>query len=569
LRTATADRKRKLGAFSKGQDTKLLAFEEAMLFNSSEFLFIFLPLALAGFYWLGSRSRMAALRWLILVSLAFYAWWRPVNVVIIAPSILINFGLARVLLRLNQWERRSTSNLVLSLGILFNVLFLGFFKYTDFLSSTVNDVFGANLVLRHFILPLGISFITFQKIAFLVDVQARRVRAFTFQDYCAFVLFFPQLIAGPIVHYREMMPQFHATACRFDKENVAVGLTLLCFGLFKKIVFADNIAVFVSPIYDNAGAGGTTSFVLAWMGAIGFTLQLYFDFSGYTDMALGLARFFGIRLPPNFNSPLRASSIIDYWLRWHMTLTRFLTAYIYNPLSLWLTRRRLEKGKAGLSGRGTTVGAFISLLMFPTVVTMFVSGLWHGAGYGFIIWGLLHGFYLTINHGWRIFAARLWPDRSRYDRIMTPVGFALTFSAAAIAMIFFRSPTIISAIDLLKGTIGLNGIALPESFFVRPLTGAFQSIGVIADGYWNNHDFAKTAMWIFVLLFVALACPNTLQILACYEPALGVKRPATRVAFGRIVEWEASLPWAIAVSVIAAIAIGSIGGPSEFLYWQF
>jgi len=543
-----------------------------VLFNSSEFLFIFLPVALAGFYWLGTLSRTSAVRWLILVSLVFYAWWRPVNVLIIAPSILINFGFAWMLLRLNERETpRPASALVLSLGILFNVVFLGFFKYTDFIFGTVNDVFGANLVLRHIILPLGISFITFQKIAFLVDVQAGRVRSFTFQDYCTFVLFFPQLIAGPIVHYREMMPQFHSASCRFDKENVAVALTLLCFGLFKKIVFADKIAVLITPIYDNAGAGGRTSFLLGWMAAVGFTLQIYFDFSGYTDMALGLARFFGIRLPPNFNSPLRASNIIDYWLRWHMTLTRFLTAYIYNPLMLRVTRRRLAKGKPGFSARDATIGAFVSLLMFPTVITMFVSGLWHGAGYGFIIWGMLHGFYLTINHGWRVVAARLWPDRSSYDRIMKPAGFVLTFVSVTLAMIFFRSPTVISSIDLLKGVIGVNGIALPQALFDRlgPLTGAFHSIGVTADQSWNGDDFVRTAIWIFVLLFVALACPNTLQILARYEPALGVKRRAAKLVTGRIVEWVPSLPWAIAVSVIAAIAIGSIGGPSEFLYWQF
>ena len=192
---------------------------------------------------LGAISRTSAIRWLILVSLVFYAWWRPVNVLIIAPSIVVNFALARILLRLNQGDgSRSVSKAVLLLGISFNVVFLGVFKYTDFISGTINDVFGANLVLRHIILPLGISFITFQKIAFLIDVQAGHVRSFTFQDYCTFVLFFPQLIAGPIVHYREMMPQFHAASCRFDKENVAVGLTLLFFGLFKKVVFADNIA---------------------------------------------------------------------------------------------------------------------------------------------------------------------------------------------------------------------------------------------------------------------------------------------------------------------------------------
>ena len=324
-----------------------------MLFNSYGFLFVFLPATLFGFYLLGPISRTSAIRWLILASLVFYGCWRPVNVLIIAPSIVINFIIASILLRLNEDEgARRTSKAILLLGISFNVLFLGVFKYTDFVSGSINDIFGTNLILRHIILPLGISFITFQKIAFLIDIQAGRIKSFTFQDYCIFVLFFPQLIAGPIVHYREMMPQFHAAPCRFDKENVAVGLTLLLFGLFKKVVFADSIAQYVTPIYNHADAGGGTSFLLAWMAAIGFTLQIYFDFSGYTDMALGLARLFGIRLPQNFNSPLRASSIIDFWLRWHMTLTRFLTGYIYNPLLLWLTRRRLARGQPdSMSGR--------------------------------------------------------------------------------------------------------------------------------------------------------------------------------------------------------------------------
>jgi alginate O-acetyltransferase complex protein AlgI len=544
-----------------------------MLFNSDGFLFVFLPATLCGFYLLGTISRTSALRWLILASLVFYAWWRPINVLIIGPSILINFAFAWILLRLNQGERsRRESKAILLLGIVFNVLFLGFFKYTDFISGTINDVFGANIVLRHIILPLGISFITFQKIAFLIDVQAGRVRSFTFQDYCTFVLFFPQLIAGPIVHYREMMPQFHAVSCRFDKETVAIGLTLLSFGLFKKVVLADKIALLVTPIYEHATGGDRISFLLAWMAAVGFTLQLYFDFSGYTDMALGLARFFGIKLPPNFNSPLRASSIIDYWLHWHMTLTRFLTAYIYNPLVLWLTRRRRARRKPGFGGRDATFGAFVSLLMFPMIITMFVSGLWHGAGYGFIIWGLLHGFYLTINHGWRVVAVRRWPDRGSYDRVMEPAGFVLTFVSVTSAMVFFRSPTIASAIDVLRGMAGLNGIALPEALFDRlgPLTSILHGAGVMAES-WSAQDFAKTAMWISGLMFVALACPNTLQILARYEPALGVRSwsPNLIIARMRVLEWRPSLPWAIAVSVIAAIAIGSVGGPSEFLYWQF
>src|SRR5229473_6088158 len=535
-----------------------------MLFNSYEFIFAFLPVTIAGFYLLGPVSRRWALHWLILASFFFYAWWRPLNVLLIAPSILINFVLARTLQRLVRNEKRRRASLaVLVLGLAFNVAFLGYFKYTYFLGTAINDVFGSNLILTRIILPLGISFITFQKIAFLIDVHSRRIESFTLQDYCLFVLFFPQLIAGPIVHYREMMPQFHGAPCRFDKENFAVGLTLFLFGLFKKAVIADGIAPSVTSIYDHAAAGGGVSLLFAWIAAIGFTLQLYFDFSGYTDMALGAARFFGVRLPPNFNSPLRASSIIDFWLRWHMTLTRFLTAYVYNPLTLWLTRRRLAKGLSGFGGRNTTVGAFVYLLMFPTVMTMFISGLWHGAGYGFIVWGLLHGLYLTINHGWRVIAGQIWRDRRNYIRIMQPVGFLLTFLSVAAAMVFFRSTTLTSAIDLAKGIIGLNGIGLPQTLLdhLGPLAERLHAVGVAAEP-WSIQDFAKTTIWIFFLMFVALACPNTIQILARYEPALGVTSQSAKLPTDSMIEWNASLPWAIAVSAVAAIAIVSIGGPS-------
>jgi alginate O-acetyltransferase complex protein AlgI len=545
-----------------------------MLFNSNEFIFAFLPVTLVGFFALGNISRTAALRWVIVASLVFYALWRPLNVAIIAPSILINFVLARALQRLAIDERQCRiARLVLLLGIAFNVAFLGFFKYVDFGLSTINDIFGTSLVLTHVILPLGISFITFQKIAFLIDVHAGRVKSFSLRDYCLFVLFFPQLIAGPIVHYREMMPQFHSVSCRFDKENFAVGLTLLSFGLFKKVILADHIAAVVSPIYNQAASGAGVSLLPAWAAAIGFTLQIYFDFSGYTDMALGAARFFGVRLPQNFNSPLKASSIIDFWLRWHMTLTRFLTAYLYNPLTLWLTRRWQAKGRRGLAGRSTTFGAFAYLLTFPLLVTMFLSGLWHGAGYGFVIWGLIHGFYLTINHGWRLIRPQLWPDRPSYERVMHPIGCLLTFIAVAVAMIFFRSPTIASAADLLKGLLGQNGVALPQEIYdhLGPLAAWLHRVGMasVAPELWNSKEFGRMAMWISVSMLIALAFPNTLQILARYEPALGVRPQTVDFADRSISEWNASVPWAIGVSIVAAIAVLSLSGPSEFLYWQF
>ncbi|MGH8337748.1 MAG: MBOAT family O-acyltransferase, partial [Gammaproteobacteria bacterium] len=364
-----------------------------MLFNSYEFIFLFLPITAGIFYLLGRRSRAFALRWLIAASIFFYSWWRPFNVLLIAPSILINFGLARLLQRFSSDENSLKARVVLAIGIAFNIAFLGYFKYANFFVMVTNDTLATNFVLAKIILPLGISFITFQKIAFLVDVSSKRITAFTLQDYCLFVLFFPQLIAGPIVHYREVMPQFERAPCRYDGRDVTIGLTLFFAGLFKKAVLADGIAPMVTAIYGQSLAGHPVTLAYAWMAAIGFTLQIYFDFSGYTDMAIGAARLFGIRLPPNFNSPLRAANIIEFWLRWHITLTRFLTAYLYNPLTLWITRRRLAKGRKGLSGKKTSLGPFVAVLVLPTIFTMCISGLWHGAGYTFIFWGFLNGLY--------------------------------------------------------------------------------------------------------------------------------------------------------------------------------
>lgn len=539
-----------------------------MLFNSYEFIFVFLPATLAGFFLLGLRSRSLALGWLVAVSVVFYAWWRPINVLIIAPSILINFVLARWLLRLTADRARSgLARLVLLLGIVFNVAFLGYFKYTNFLAFAVNDLTGSNFVLTQIVLPLGISFITFQKIAFLIDVHGGRIQSFSLRDYGLFVMFFPQLIAGPIVHYREMMPQFQQAACRFDKENVAVGLSLFVFGLFKKVVLADGISEHVSPIYEMATAGAEVSLFPAWIAAIGFTLQIYFDFSGYSDMALGLARFFGVRLPANFDSPLKATSIIDFWLRWHITLTRFLTAYIYNPLALWLTRRRLAKKLPGLGGRASSIGAFFALLVGPTLLTMLVSGLWHGAGYLFILWGLLHGAYLSVNHAWRFFGARPWPNKESWIRRVRPLAFVLTFCSVAAAMVLFRSAHFGAAREMIEGMVSLNGIGLPRTIFDR--LGPLQRVVSVSDEL-SGQEFLIAWGWLGGLLAVALLLPNTLQILGRYEPALGVKpRPADERSVWRALEWRPSLAWAIAISALAVAAIMRLGGKSEFLYWQF
>jgi alginate O-acetyltransferase complex protein AlgI len=542
-----------------------------MLFNSYEFLFVFLPITLAMFLLLGRVSRNLALGWLILASLAFYAWWRPINVPIIGISLAINFTLARLMQRLGADPQRARARLiVLVIGIAFNVAFLGYFKYSNFVLSAMNDVAGTNFTLIHIVLPLGISFITFQKIAFLVDIQAGRVESFTLRDYLLFVLFFPQLIAGPIVHYREMMPQFHSNPCRFEREGFSVGLTMVVFGLFKKVVLADGMASYVTPIYALAASGGSVSLIPGWIAALGFTLQLYFDFSGYSDMAAGLARCFGVRLPLNFYSPFQATSIIDFWSRWHVTLTRFLTAYLYNPMLLWLTRRRFAKGLPGLGGRTANLGAFLQLLAAPTLLTMFVSGVWHGAGYLFMLWGLLHGVYLVINHAWRFVGPKLWASKEAYARFMRPVGFVITFLSVVMGMVLFRSSTWHQASDVFKGILGLHGIDLPRVLAEKlHATGGTRHLVSIAEGL-STKDFLEMIGWTLGLLVIALTLPNTIQIMARYEPVLGAKDRPANTGLPRLrMNWNPSLLWAIGISLLAAVAIVRVGGPSEFLYWQF
>jgi D-alanyl-lipoteichoic acid acyltransferase DltB (MBOAT superfamily) len=329
-------------------------------------------------------------------------------------------------------------------------------------------------------------------------------------------------------------------------ENVSVGATLFVFGLFKKVFLADGIAPLVNSLFDEA-SGQPISLLPAWIAAFGFTLQIYFDFSGYTDMALGLARLFGVRLPPNFNSPLKSSSIIDFWLRWHMSLTRFLTAYIYNPLVLVITRRRLARGQPAFTANNATVGGFLVLLMFPTMLTMFISGVWHGAGYLFILWGMLHGVFLTLNHAWRLVGKNLWSNRAAYARFMQPTGFVLTLLCVICSMVLFRSPTMGTASSLYRGMLGVNGFA-PGSF---------------------NID-SGSVLWILALAAIAFGCPNSLQLLDRYDPALGWKqRDSAEKGAARALAWKPSLAWAVALSIITTLAILYLGGPSEFLYWQF
>ncbi len=554
-----------------------------MLFNSHSFIFLFLPLTCLG-YWLVGRlgSRQASLAWIVLCSIVFYGAWNPVNLLIIFPSIAINYGLALAIRR--QVARgdagQRAASWTLGVGVLFNLCFLGYFKYKNFFLGTANDLFGTDFALAALILPLGISFITFQKIAFLVDVRAQTIRDFDLYDFLVFVFFFPQLIAGPIVHYREMMPQFDQLKYRFDARDVAVGLCLFSIGLFKKVVLADGVAVYATPVFALADQHHAIDFASAWIGALAYTFQMYFDFSGYSDMAIGLARLFGIRLPVNFNSPLKASSIIDFWGRWHMTLTRFLTAYIYTPVVMGLTRRRMNERKPVLGRGKPTLAAFALLVAWPTVLTMFLSGFWHGAGFTFLLWGLLHGAYLCINHAWRYWRPR-WEngDKIRYERVMRPLGFVMTFVAVVVAMVLFRARSVAAAGHVLHGMLGLDGVTLPEAILERlgALGRGLEHLGIGGDLN-SGTGFAWAVMWLVALFLVTTCLPNSLDLMRRFEPALGyvVPKPAgtasSPVLVGSrlaAVELRLSMRWAAAMAFVFALAAMGLNRVSEFLYWQF
>src|SRR5581483_10539599 len=350
-----------------------------MLFNSYTFIFGLLPIAIGGFFLLAVYSRRMAAFWLFAISLVFYGWWNPIYVGLLLASIVFNYATGMILAERIQAGESRGAEAILVLGVTVNLLLLGYFKYANFFVNNVNAVTHLHLRLSEITLPLGISFFTFTQLAFLIDCYAGDVREYNFIHYGLFVTYFPHLIAGPIIHHKEMMPQFDDPATyRPTSESVSIGLTVFFIGLFKKVIFADGVAPHADALFRTVAGGVTPSFLECWAGMLAYALQIYFDFSGYSDMAIGLSRIFGIRLPLNFDSPYKASNIIDFWQRWHITLSRFLRDYyIYSALS---TPRR---------GRARQYANLIS--------TMFLVGLWHGANWTFLIWGTLHGIYLAVN----------------------------------------------------------------------------------------------------------------------------------------------------------------------------
>jgi alginate O-acetyltransferase complex protein AlgI len=472
-----------------------------MLFNSYIFIFGFLPIALVGFFLLAQWNRKCAAAWLALASFVFYGWWDYHYVPLLLASAAFNWTLGVQLCRQTKLRKP-----LLVAGVAANLALLGYFKYAGFLVATIDAVGGLDFVVPAVVLPLGISFFTFTQIAFLADCYLARAREYDPIYYLLFVSYFPHLIAGPIIHHATVMPQFGKPVIyRLDAAAFSTGLAFFSIGLFKKILLADPIGVYADSGFSAAQPG----LWQAWGGALAYALQIYFDFSGYSDMAVGLSFLFGIRLPFNFNSPYKADSIIEFWRRWHMTLSAFLRDYLYIPM--------------GGNRKGPTQ-RYVNVLL-----TMLIGGLWHGAGWTFVIWGGLHGMFLVINHAWRAVRHRLHWIRSYEARAVGKVSAcAVTFLAVVVAWVFFRAATVDHAFNMIAGMAGING--------------------------WGAGPGGRQLVLTFILCAIAFSSPNTQEI-------IGGSRRIPLISSGPRL--------AVLAATLLVAAIIPLGTPSSFLYFNF
>lgn len=528
-----------------------------MLFNSYEFIFLFFPICFFGFYFSARYGRERAILWLVIASLFFYGWWNPVYLILIVISMVVNFLVGQKLCTAYKQNQSFYAKVLLILGVTFNIGILGYFKYAGFFVDNFNAISSGNIDIGDIALPLAISFFTFQQIAYLVDARQGVTQEYRFTHYALFVTFFPQLIAGPIVHHKEMLPQFmRPETLRPHLDNIAIGLTIFFIGLFKKAVLADGVAQYASPVFDAASTGATLTLFEAWGGALAYTMQLYFDFSGYSDMAIGAARIFGIRLPLNFHSPYKATSIVEFWRRWHMTLSRFLRDYLYIPLG---------------GNRSGKIRRYINLF-----ITMLLGGLWHGAGWTFVAWGALHGFYLVINHAWHWFCHNAGLSGTLAPRLAKFSAWLLTFISVIVGWVFFRANDFDSAISILQGMVGINGVSVPNGILVRlgSIGEWLQYIGVNMS-LGGGEVMVFTYLWVIVLLFVALIMPNTQQVMSHFSPAVREYKSSPDYSIllaNRVtskLKWRPSLIWSTGIGAIAALSVLALTNVSEFLYFQF
>lgn len=488
--------------------------KNSVLFNSFEFIFLFLPIVWVVYFIFNKQHLyIPAKIWLVISSLFFYSWWNIFYLPLIIFSLMVNYSLG---LTFKKISTKKSKLLILSIGIGFNVLLLGYYKYYDFFITTVNSLSDTSFPILNIALPLAISFFTFQQVAYLVDAYQDEVRDLHIVDYMLFVLFFPQLIAGPIVQHHEITPQFqNNNNYRINYKNIALGTFVFIIGIFKKVVIADSLAIWANQGFQNPSS---LSLVESWVATLSYTFQLYFDFSGYSDMAIGLGLLFNIKIPVNFLSPYRSLDIQEFWRRWHITLGRFFTQYIYIPLG---------------GNRNGNKRTYLNLFFI-----FFLSGIWHGAGWTFIIWGSLHGLATLIHRMWK---------KSKYS-LPKPASWLLTFLFIHFAWVFFRADTTENAITIIKSMLGLSD----SNWLFR-----FQSEGntLLEMGHLLNFEqhenFISLIVVLSTLFFTIWFVPNSIDLKERFKPTLSY-----------------SFMLLVMIAIVVFINFSS-NINSEFLYFNF
>ena len=492
-----------------------------------------------GFFSIARSNHNLAAMWLAAASLFFYGWWNPAFVSLVMASITANYIFGYAIAR-SRLVSTLQATMILPFAVGVNLAILAYFKYANFFVTSLNQLTTMELAAIDIMLPLGISFFTFTQIAFLADVHRGVAREYNFIHYVLFVTYFPHLIAGPVLHHKQMMPQFgRSETYRISLENINIGLTIFIFGLAKKVLLADQFALYASPVFDVVAQGGEPKVMEAWIGALAYALQIYFDFSGYSDMAIGVSRMFNIRLPLNFDSPYKATNIIDFWRRWHMTLSTFLRDYLYVPL--------------GGSRKGSA-RRYVNLM-----ATMLLGGLWHGAGWTFVLWGGMHGVYLVINHGWQRYTGK----ESMPSGWSTVISVGFTFIAVVIAWVPFRVADIDTALRMWAGMFGMNGLSLPSALEpklsswpipfityegIAPLAGLGASELILA------LPFGLAVVWLL---------PNTQQWMANYQPAWDAVRTTSKPW------WQFTRKTGTVAGILLSFSLLMLTRESPFLYFQF
>jgi D-alanyl-lipoteichoic acid acyltransferase DltB (MBOAT superfamily) len=494
-----------------------------MPFNSYEYLLAFLPLSLLAFHALSRAGRpRLATGALLALSLAFYARANPAHLLVLLPLVGANWAAASWLSALGDRRPRLAAG-VLGAAIAADLGVLAAFKYASFGAATANAVLGLHLPLVPVALPLGISFFTFMMITSLVDAAAGGIERPDPLDYALFATFFPYVVSGPIVRHDEVVPQLRAAA-RPACAEAARGVTLLVVGLAKKVLLSELVAPYATARFGAAAAGQALSAADGWAAALAYAAQIYFDFSGYSDMAIGAALLLGVRLPVNFASPYRSTSIVEFWQRWHVTLSRLVREYVYTPLALSAARRGRPRPHLHL------------------VVAMLLVGLWHGAGWTYVAWGGLHGAFLVVNHRWRALAPRLGVDLGASAAGRAAAGL-LTLAAVVAAWVLFRAPDLATAGRVLAAMGGAGGAAGRAAFA----------------------DTAAALAASAALLLLARVAPNSQQLVGYAGP--GDPPPDATPLLP--LAWSPSPRWAIATGLLAAAALVSLTRVSEFIYFQF